>query len=165
MHILNIYKINCIWDICTCTQNISRGAAYICSSLINSMQNAICQLHCRRPQSATCVSRDGSGGKLKSQKASLTPPPQTSVQSQSLTCCFTSDTNTWEKDGAHSDHRELLYWFVEQRFHACLHPPQTLLICVSGGFTCYKVHLFLLLPILSIPRRKHISGFDQSCPI
>lgn len=49
MHILNIYKINCIWDTCTCTQNISRGAAYICSSLINSMQNAICQLHCRRP--------------------------------------------------------------------------------------------------------------------
>lgn len=102
MHILHVYTINCIWGTCTCPQSISRGAAYICSSLINSMQNAICQLRCHRLQLATCVFIDGSGGKLKSQQASSTPPPQTSVQSQSLTCCFTSDTNTWEKDGVHS---------------------------------------------------------------
>lgn len=47
----------------------------------------------------------------QSQQASLTPPPHTSVQSHSLTCCFTSDTNTWEKDGARSDHGKLLYCF------------------------------------------------------
>lgn len=108
MHILHVYIINCIWGTRTCTQGISRGAAYICSSLINSMQNAICQLHCHRLQSATCVFRDGSGGKLKSQQASLTPPPQTSVQSQSLTCCFTFDTNTWGKDGVHFVRGKLL---------------------------------------------------------
>lgn len=80
--------------------------------LIIALQNAICQLHCRRPH----VSGNGSGGSgvgggLKSLKVFLTtPPPQTAAQSQWLTCCFISDTNTWEKDmggGPHSDHREL----------------------------------------------------------
>lgn len=38
---------------------------------------------------------------------------QTSVQCPSLTCCFTSDTLTEKKDGAHSDHEKLLMlWWV-----------------------------------------------------
>lgn len=79
VHILHGSTVNYIWGTCTCTQSISRGAAYICSSLINSMQNVICQLHCHRLQRAACVSRDWSGGILRSQQASLTPPPKTSV--------------------------------------------------------------------------------------
>ena len=40
------------------------------------------------------VSRDSPGGKLKSLQAFLTPHPQTRVQCQFLTHCFTSDTKT-----------------------------------------------------------------------
>lgn len=52
-----------IRGICTRTESISRGPGYICYSLINSIQRAICQLRCHRLDSATCVTRDGSGGK------------------------------------------------------------------------------------------------------
>ncbi|TNN50402.1 hypothetical protein EYF80_039389 [Liparis tanakae] len=65
------------------------------SALSPGYHNAIRQPLCHRLHEATCVSGDGSGGNLKSQQASLTPPPQRSVQCQSLTCCFTSDTRTW----------------------------------------------------------------------
>lgn len=59
------------------------------------------------------VSRDGSGGKLKSQLTSLTLLLQTSVLCQLLTYSFTSDTHTWEKDGAHLDHEKpLMLWWI-----------------------------------------------------
>ncbi len=35
-----------------------------------------------------------------------------------------------------------------------------LFICV--GLICCKIHLLLILPALSIPKRKHITGFDQT---
>lgn len=91
---------------------------------------------------------------------------------QSLTCCFTSDTNTWEKDGVQSDPGSCCFAFDGfcfptswKHFYRCLNPPKTLFICVSSYLIWSKVHLVLLLSAVSIPRRKHTGVFDQSCPI
>lgn len=82
-------------------------------------------------------------------------PPRTSVQCQSFTCCFTSDTNTWEKDGAHLDHGKLLFCaggfcFLTSLF-SCKHcHPLKLSSSVSSGLTCSEVHLPLFLSFSSL---------------
>lgn len=70
--------------------NVSRGTTYICSSLINAVQAAICHLQCHWLQLAAWVSRDGSGGNINSLEASS----QTWMQNQSVTWVFTFDLNS-----------------------------------------------------------------------
>lgn len=157
MHMLLEYRIHWIWRTCTCTKSISRGAAHICFSLI-----VMCTvISFSRPH--VCPEMD----QVQNSNPSKFPCPclhrhQYSA-SRSPAASPLTQTPGKKMGTIESCHPTLI------NSVSCSHVKTNIPVCIllklcSSVFLSHSLSL-LLLPVLSIPRRKHTCGFDQSCPI